>query len=158
MAVNQNRSPAMRDASTDVDAQATLPVSLPVAQCLVAAWIHGLSQVRRVRFGAASGVLAPWQLRLARTLLQANVSVDQVARQCGLSRGWFCQAFKRTTGQAPHRWLQQARVERAQALLLGDMPIVEVADRCGFADQSHLTRVFGRLVGMPPARWRALNK
>jgi AraC-like DNA-binding protein len=140
---DETRQEASPDAS--VGADAVLPVARPFTPHLVAA-------------GAASGVLAPRQLLRAMALLQANVSVGEVAAQCGLSRGWFCQAFKRSTGHAPHRWLQEVRIARAQTLLLADMPIVEVADRCGFADQSHLTRVFGRLVGMPPARWRARNK
>jgi AraC family transcriptional regulator len=115
-----------------------------------------------VRQRTVAGGLPRWQLRRAQQWLvadlQAGASVSKVAARCGLSRGYFCQAFKRSTGCTPHRWLREFRIAQAKALLLGAMPIIEVASRCGFADQSHLTRVFGRVVGMPPARWRALNK
>jgi AraC family transcriptional regulator len=47
------------------------------------------------------------------------------------------------------------RVKRAKELLQGTkMPIVEIATACGFADQSHLTRVFSKAFRISPAMWR----
>ncbi|WDS36503.1 AraC family transcriptional regulator [Pseudoxanthomonas sp.] len=139
-----------------------LQLRLFVDQVMVALQIQLLQAQADAQRPSAKGVLPPWQLQRARDMLvagvQGGISVAEVAAHCGLSRGYFCQAFKRSTGCTPHRWLQDVRVTQAKALLLGTMPIIEIASRCGFADQSHLTRVFGRVVGMPPARWRALNK
>ncbi len=84
-----------------------------------------------------------------------DVTLARVAAECGLSRGYFVRAFKQSMGITPHRWLQLDRIEKAKAMLREpSTPIADVAIRCGFADQSHLTRVFRRLVGSTPAVWR----
>jgi AraC-like DNA-binding protein len=100
------------------------------------------------------------QQRRATELMAAQVdgdlSVEDLARECGLSAGHFSRAFRRTMGLAPHQWLVRYRVARAKELMLTPMPLSEVALACGFADQSHLTRVFTRLVGISPSAWRRL--
>jgi AraC-like DNA-binding protein len=84
-----------------------------------------------------------------------DVSLIDVARACGLSRGHFTKSFRVSTGHTPHQWLQRYRVDKAKSLLLDSSnSIAAVAAACGFADQSHLTRVFSRLVGDSPAAWR----
>ena len=111
---------------------------------------------------ARKGGLTTAQLRRAKEILAANSSghilLADVARECGLSRQYFTKAFKATTGLAPHRWLQQHRIEHAKQLLSeASLPIADIAIRCGFADQSHFTRVFTALVGLSPAAWRRLR-
>jgi AraC family transcriptional regulator len=63
----------------------------------------------RPRSRPARGGLAPWQERRATEILRANlkggVTLREVARQCGLSVGYFSHAFHRTLGVAPHQWL-----------------------------------------------------
>ena len=116
------------------------------------------------RFAAVPvGGLARWQENLAKEMLAAHLGrklpVAQVAEACQLSRGHFSKAFKRSTGQSPHRWLVGLRVARAQALLMESArPVSEIAQACGFADQSHLTRVFTELTGMAPATWRRAHQ
>jgi AraC-like DNA-binding protein len=85
----------------------------------------------------------------------ADISLVDAARACGLSRGHFTRAFRVATGLTPHQWLQRYRVDAAKHLLLKPhMSIAAIATTCGFADQSHFTRVFSRLVGDSPASWR----
>ncbi|MBB3257786.1 AraC-like DNA-binding protein [Paraburkholderia bannensis] len=107
---------------------------------------------------AAAGLTAWQELRAKEYLLahlDTNVSVAEVARECGLSRGHFLRAFKETTGLPPHRWLISRRIELAQELMRNkDLPLITISQMCGFADQSHLTRTFTRLMGMSPARWQ----
>uniref|UniRef100_B0T7L9 Transcriptional regulator, AraC family n=1 Tax=Caulobacter sp. (strain K31) TaxID=366602 RepID=B0T7L9_CAUSK len=105
------------------------------------------------------GGLAPWQTRRAKEILSANldggVSLAEVARQCGLSIGHFSRAFRQSLGTTPHQWLVQRRLDAAKDLIRScRMPLSTVALSCGFADQSHLTRVFTREVGASPAAWR----
>jgi AraC family transcriptional regulator len=110
-----------------------------------------------------SGKLAPWQERRARDFLlehlDAKVDLTSVAAACGLSPGHFAKAFKRTLGMPPHRWLLRQRVARARDLLLhtGE-PLDAVALACGFADQSHMNRVFSRIVGTSPGAWRRARR
>jgi AraC family transcriptional regulator len=110
--------------------------------------------VRPVRGG-----LAPWQERRAKEVLSANldgsVPLRDVARECRLSVSHFSRAFRRTMGVAPHNWLLIHRIEVAKEKLRNSgLSLSEVALACGFADQSHLTRVFTGTVGVSPGAWR----
>ncbi len=121
----------------------------------VASRYGGLAPMSR----GARGGLAPWQTRRAKEILSANldggVSLAEVARQCGLSIGHFSRAFRQSLGTTPHQWLVQRRLDAAKDLIRScRMPLSNVALSCGFADQSHLTRVFTREVGASPAAWR----
>ena len=105
------------------------------------------------------GGLAPWQARRARELLDANLDgkllLSQLAEKCGLSTRHFARAFRQSMGVPPHRWLLSRRVERAKDLLRDPMlSLAEVALACGFADQSHFTRMFTTLAGLSPGLWR----
>jgi AraC family transcriptional regulator len=104
-------------------------------------------------------MLSSMQQRLVTSRLLDNLTDDpglaELASLCGLSRGYFIRAFKQTTGLPPHRWLLMQRVSRAKTLLVSsNTPIGAIALECGFADQSHLTRVFTRMFGIAPATLR----
>jgi AraC family transcriptional regulator len=87
--------------------------------------------------------------------LAEDVSIAEAATACGISRGHFLRAFKKSTGTTPHRWLLAYRIEAAKSLLSDPRTnIAQVAVECGFADQSHLTRAFGLHVGTSPGIWR----
>jgi AraC family transcriptional regulator len=103
--------------------------------------------------------LARWQIEKVTSYLQANLDRSlrtvELAQVMGLSSSHFCRAFKNALGIPPHSYLMRARVERAQALLLAsDAPVADIAASCGFADQSHFTRLFKRFVGEAPRAWR----
>jgi AraC family transcriptional regulator len=107
----------------------------------------------------ARGGLALWQERRAKAMLAAdlagNITLVELATACGLSRAHFLRAFRQSTGLTPHRWLLVRRVAVAQEMLAaGALSLAEVAHAAGFADQSHLTRVFSKIVGTSPAAWR----
>ncbi len=110
----------------------------------------------------ARGRLARWQERRAKEMIEArlsgNLPLAEIAQACGLSVGYFARAFRRTCGVAPHQWLMQRRVEMAKHLLANSkLSIAAVAADCGFADQSHLARIFTRTTGMSPSVWRRVN-
>jgi len=130
------------------------------ADSLVVAILVGL-----MRLGSQAGSprqqyrLAPWQLRAAMEYMDARVSsqltLRDLATATGLSQSHFSRAFKASTGVAPYRWFLDARIRRAQQLLLKQAPpLAEVAAMAGFADQAHLTRAFSRATGTTPAAWR----
>ena len=107
----------------------------------------------------ARGGLAAWQVKRAEETLAANlegdVSLADLANDCGLSASHFSRAFRRSTGLSPHQWLQRRRIELAKSLLPDrSLSLSEIALACGFADQSHFTRVFTNLAGISPGAWR----
>jgi AraC-like DNA-binding protein len=111
----------------------------------------------------ARGGLAAWQERRCKEMIEARfaeqISLDQLAGECRLSSSHFARAFRKSTGESPHRWLVRRRVEAAKTMLSSsEMAISEIALACGFVDQSHLTRVFSSLVGAPPGAWRSSRR
>ena len=108
---------------------------------------------------SARGGLAAWQVKRAQETLAANlegdISLADLANDCGLSASHFSRAFRQSTGLSPHRWLMQRRVDRAKSLLPDrKLSLAEIALSCGFTDQSHFTRVFSAFVGISPGAWR----
>lgn len=87
-----------------------------------------------------------------------NVSLEQLARVANLSPYHFSRVFAEQTGMPPHAFQTQLRVARAATLLRAGWPIPQAAAQTGFADQSHLTRHFKRLVGVTPGRYTQNSK
>ncbi len=87
-----------------------------------------------------------------------NISLDHLAAIANLSPFHFSRLFSEQFGMPPHAFQNQLRLLRARTLLLEGWSIPTVAAQTGFADQSHLTRHFKRVVGIPPGRYRASSK
>jgi AraC-like DNA-binding protein len=96
-------------------------------------------------------------VRVVREYLDAHateeVSLFDLATVGGLSAYRLARAFRAEVGLPPHAYQVQRRVLRAKALLAAGTPPAQVAARCGFADQAHLTRRFKALVGTTPGRY-----
>lgn len=86
--------------------------------------------------------------------MDAPPSLADLAGLAGLSRFQLVRQFARGHGLPPFAWLRQHRLRRAQALIAQGMPLGEAAAACGFADQSHLHRLFSRCFGFTPGAWR----
>ena len=83
--------------------------------------------------------------------LAENLSLEKLAHEADMSQYYFARLFKQATGYSPHQYIIQCRVMRAKQLLLqGKMGITDVAHMVGFADQSHFTYHFKRLLGVTP--------
>lgn len=109
------------------------------------------------------GGLSTRQLREAMERMRADLTTDvslaELAAQCGLSVRHFARAYKETTGLSPHRWRLKMRVTHGQGLLSKtDDTLKDIALACGFADQSHFTRVFRAFAGMTPGAWRRRHR
>jgi AraC family transcriptional regulator len=90
------------------------------------------------------------EANLSENVRLADVAIASAASVSSLTRG-----FKASLGVSPHNWLLNRRIALAQRLIYdSNTPLSEVAASCGFADQSHLTRVFMRKVGSSPAAWQ----
>ncbi|WP_095201888.1 AraC family transcriptional regulator [Mesorhizobium carmichaelinearum] len=107
--------------------------------------------------------LAPWQLRRVIEHLDAHlperVELARLAALVGLSQSHFSRAFKVSTGMAPYRWQLDARIRRAQGLLIDSRASLDqVAEATGFADAVHFGRIFRKLTHVTPAAWRRDRK
>ncbi|TBY68926.1 AraC family transcriptional regulator [Rhizobium leguminosarum bv. viciae] len=113
-----------------------------------------VADVMRERSGTEERPLVPASIRAARDLIDddplAAVSLADLSRESGLSRFQVLRGFAKATGLTPHAYLVQARIHIARRLIAQGMPLAEAAFASGFADQSHMTRVFVRKYGLSP--------
>ena len=91
--------------------------------------------------------------------LDRRVSLDELARVAGMSRFALVRAFSDALGVSPYAYSLQRRLDAARRLLAAGTSISQAANQLGFADQSHLTRWFLRVVGVTPGEYlRALPR
>ncbi|NJM89661.1 MAG: helix-turn-helix transcriptional regulator [Hydrococcus sp. RU_2_2] len=89
------------------------------------------------------------------THLDRDLSLSQIARVINISPTYFASLFKRATGNSPHQYVIQQRVERAKLMLSKtDLAIANIALQVGFSSQSHLNQQFKRFTGMTPKQAR----
>ncbi|HEU5037628.1 MAG TPA: AraC family transcriptional regulator [Nocardioides sp.] len=84
--------------------------------------------------------------------LTRGASVRAVADEVGYSRRHLGDLVRAECGLGPKEVQRIGRFSASRALL-GRVPLAEVAHRCGYADQSHLTREWVALAGCPPSTW-----
>jgi AraC-like DNA-binding protein len=92
--------------------------------------------------------------RLADAPLDAP-GLDELAALGGLNKFQLLRRFRKQFGVTPHDWLLQRRADRARGLIRDGLSLGEAAAASGFADQSHMTRVFVARYGFTPGAWRA---
>jgi AraC family transcriptional regulator len=111
------------------------------------------------RVPTAHGGLSHVQCRLLTQYvdenLDRNISLADLAGVVQLSVFHFIRKFRTEFGCPPHAYVMRRRIERARRQLArADIPLKVVAADCGFSDQSHMTRLFRRLLGTTPAEYR----
>lgn len=89
------------------------------------------------------------------TNMETGVSLDSLAQITGFSRFHFCRAFKASTGFTPNEYLIRLRVEYAREHVKRGGSLTDIALKSGFADQSHMTRLFKRVYGLTPGRFQS---
>jgi len=104
---------------------------------------------------APTGGLPRYQLQQVTEYIDASLNqgltLSDLAAIAQLSPNHFARLFKQSTGQTPHQYVIQQRVERAKRLLMeGQLALADIALEVGFAHQSHLNRHFKRWVGVTP--------
>ena len=115
--------------------------------------------VSKYSCGFKAGGLSRSQLKQVIDYMKANLSQDlsilDLATLAGMSKSHFSRSFKQSVGIAPYQYLMQQRVERAKRLLKQrSLPISDIALDCGFANQTHLTKVFRQMIGITPKAYQ----
>jgi len=86
---------------------------------------------------------------------RSALEVSELARIAGLSESQFRKRFMKLFKISPLKFITRIRVQTAAKLLLSsDAPIADIALKCGFCDQSYLTRQFSSFFGMTPKKYR----
>src|SRR5438445_518526 len=112
----------------------------------------GVAQPRPLR--ARGGLAAAAKRRVLEMIdaaLDARLTSEALAREVGLSPAHFARAFRAALGRHAHEYLLARRLECARRLLeTTGASLSDIAQRTGFADQAHFTRLFKRAFGTTP--------
>ena len=115
--------------------------SLPPAQ---AGWLAGL---RDPFVGKALSLIHRSPAR--------NWTIEELAREVGLSRSVLAERFADLVGMPPMHYLAKWRMQIASELLSGGSAnIATVAAETGYGSEAAFSRAFKKMVGLPPAAWR----
>lgn len=106
----------------------------------------------------SGGKLTPIQLRIVNEYIHAHlhekISLADLATCIHVSVPHFEKMFRATIHCSPYHYVLERRIERAKVLLCGtQLSLYDVARDCGFANQSHFTKHFTKMVGVSPARF-----
>jgi AraC family transcriptional regulator len=109
------------------------------------------------------GRLLAWQARRVRDYIDRHLTGPiRVADLCALidrSEAHFSRSFKLTFRESPHAFLIGRRLELAgRYMLQSDASLSDIAQRCGFSDQAHLSKHFRQATGQSPAAWRRAHR
>ncbi|NJL60892.1 MAG: helix-turn-helix transcriptional regulator [Methylacidiphilales bacterium] len=118
---------------------------------------------RKLHLQSDTEGLSSYRLRQAIEYIQAhleeNIKLSEIATAVGMSQYYFIRFFKQSMGMTPYNYVIAERLERAKQMLQRqDMSLGEISSRCGFSDQSHLTRYFKRKFGITPQAMRNSNQ
>ncbi|MGF6173056.1 AraC family transcriptional regulator [Ensifer sp. 4252] len=116
-----------------------------------------IADVMRTRGGQMHGGGVPSAMRRAQRLIDDDptvaITLSDLARAADLSRFQVVRGFSRAFGLTPHAYLVQRRIDLARRLIARGVPLAEAAAEGGFADQSHMTRIFVRKYGISPGAY-----
>lgn len=102
----------------------------------------------------ANRAAAAWARDFIEAHLDAHFSLADLEAATGHSRWQLSRDFRSMFGTSPYRYLVLRRLDRARGMMFAGRSIVEAALGSGFADQSHLSRMFKRAFGLTPDVWR----
>jgi AraC-like DNA-binding protein len=82
-------------------------------------------------------------------------SVPMLADLMGSSRSSFAEAFTRTMGESPAKYVAKVKMFQARHWIANDgMRIAVAADRLGYDSEASFSRAFKRVIGHPPSASR----
>ena len=100
------------------------------------AWVHEVKAILRAEFAT-------------------HVSLEVLAQRVGVHPASLARGFRLDEGTTVGDYVMRLRVQHACRLMSNSAAsLADVAGACGFADQSHLTRVFKSITGLPPGLFR----
>ena len=87
--------------------------------------------------------------------LNAPLTLEEVAERAGFTRTYFSCVFRELNGLTVWDYITIRRIERSCELLAAtDLSVLEVAESCGYNNLSNFNRMFLRIVGTSPSKYR----
>ncbi len=87
-----------------------------------------------------------------------ELTLSQVAKKLHVNGSYLSGHFKRETGLGFSEFINQQKINKSKELLeKTNLRLLEIADLCGFEDQSYFTKVFRKQVGMSPRAYRSVS-
>lgn len=83
----------------------------------------------------------------------SRISARELEQVTGLDRWSLARQFRAAFGTSPTRFRTMRQLDVARALMREGRALADVALEAGFADQSHLSRLFKRAYGLTPCQW-----
>ncbi|MBQ7683124.1 MAG: tetratricopeptide repeat protein [Bacteroidaceae bacterium] len=110
---------------------------------------NGLSPADRDFIGSLVAIVR-------RDMEQTDISVEAMASELCLTRGQLNRRVKALAGVTTQQYVMRIRMEQARLLLTSrpDLPVSDIAYRCGFSDPSSFSRAFRHTFGIPPTDFR----
>jgi len=94
-----------------------------------------------------------------RSRLHESVRLEEFARHAGLSVSYFSELFREQVHQSPLSYFTQLKIRAACRLLdLSGKPVKVVAMETGYSDPYYFSRVFKKVMGISPEKYRAIKK
>lgn len=98
-------------------------------------------------------------LRYIESNYMTNLSIEEIARHCGLDRTYFSKLFKKSVGSSPQQFLINYRMAKAAEMLkLTDQPVKDIGTMVGYPNQLHFSRAFKSVYGVSPLQWRKMHR
>lgn len=122
-----------------------------------------LRSIAPIRPATKAGKLRDFYVHEALTYIEQNfqndISVENIADNCGLNRSYFGKIFKNVVGQSPQDFLLNYRMTKAAELLkLTQLSIGDISKAVGYDSQFHFSRAFKSRYGDSPRSWRSQNQ
>ncbi|NIT60155.1 MAG: helix-turn-helix domain-containing protein, partial [Aliifodinibius sp.] len=83
-----------------------------------------------------------------------NISLEELSNVAFMSPFHLIRVFRKETGLPPHEFLLNVRIEKAKSMLTKGNSLAQISYDSGFADQSHFSRYFKQIVGIPPGQYQ----
>ncbi len=100
-------------------------------------------------------IIEPAIKYIHRKYTSENISVEQLAKLCGISTTYFRNTFIKCKNTTPIKYINNLKISRAKELILSDYySIPKIAELSGFGDESYFCRYFKKMTGMTATEYR----
>ena len=123
------------------------------------AMTRSISSMRITRIGKLRDFYIREALAYVEQNFQNDISVEDIADNCGLNRSYFGKIFKNAVGRTPQDFLLNYRMTKAAELLkLTHLSIGDISKAVGYDNQLHFSRAFKNIYRLSPRTWRNQNQ